>query len=214
MLVASDDDARKALQGPPVLDRAATLRLCSALFPGEQLEERGESSLLEALPYGREVTAGVVNGVAVVACFDFLLERPSQLPVRFLQALGKRHVYLHCMISTIDGFAYAHWIDGQLQRSLSLAADSGVIEDIGERYEFERPYWAGEHPACDPDEEPDSYPFVFHPLDLGEAALREFFGYQLEGLVDDSLLEPESVPLLRFERRLPWWQRWLSRLKA
>jgi hypothetical protein len=214
MLVASDEDCREALRNQPALDRESTLRLCKTLFPDERVVVCGESSLQGALPYGTELIAGVMDGVTIVASFDFLMERPSQLPARFLKALGKRNVYLHCMISTIDGFSYAHWIDGELQRSLSLAADSGVIENIGEPFAFEQPYWAGEYPASDPDEEPDGYPFVFHPLDLGEAALREFFGYQLEGYVDASLLEPDSIPLLRLERRQYWWRRWLRGLKA
>jgi hypothetical protein len=36
------------------------------------------------------------------------------------------------------------------------------------------------------------YPFPFHPLELGEAALREFFGYRLEGIVDPGPIEPET----------------------
>ena len=35
-------------------------------------------------------------------------------------------------------------------------------------------------------------PFPFHPLELGEAALREFFGYQVEGIVDPGPIEPET----------------------
>ena len=44
----------------------------------------------------------------------------------------------------------------------------------------------------DPEEDPASYPFPFHPLELGEAALQAMFGYQLEGYLASSLLEPES----------------------
>jgi hypothetical protein len=83
------------------------------------------------------------------------------------------------------------------------------VENIGQRFPFEEPYWSGEHPAVDPEEDEDGYPFPFHPLELGEAALAEFFGYQLEGVIDSSLLEPEQVSLLRFKRvKSPWWRRW------
>jgi hypothetical protein len=84
-----------------------------------------------------------------------------------------------------------------------LSPDDDIIEDIGVRLPFEESYWNGEHPAEDPDEElaeEERYPLPFHPLELGEAALREFFGYQLEGYVDLELLRPETVPLLRFRR--------------
>jgi len=53
------------------------------------------------------------------------------------------------------------------------------------------------------------YPFPFHPLDLGEEALKDRFGYQLEGVIDASLLEPESIPLVRYKRSgASWWKFW------
>ena len=63
--------------------------------------------------------------------------------------------------------------------------------------------------ALDPEEEDASYPFPFHPLELGEAALLDFFGYQLEGILDPSHLEPEEIPLNRFKRsKSSWWKVW------
>ena len=110
------------------------------------------------------------------------------------------------MHSVVDWFAYAIWNEGKLRRSLSLSPDSGLLEDIGARLPFEEPYWAGAHPALDPDEDSD-YPFVFHPLDLGEAALLDLFGYQLEGLLDTSQIDPDEISLMRFKRSKPRW-RW------
>jgi hypothetical protein len=112
------------------------------------------------------------------------------------------------MHSVVDWFAYAKWVNGTLVRSLSLSPDSGILEDIGERMPFEEPYWSGDHPAVDSEEEKDSYPFPFHPLELGEAALCELYGYQLEGFVDASPLDPESIALLRYKRSRPWWRLW------
>lgn len=83
-----------------------------------------------------------------------------------------------------------------------------MIEDIGDRMAFEEPYWSGQHPAVDEDDDEDDYPLRFHPIDLGEAALKEFFGYQLEGFIDPSLLEPEDVALMRFKRKRPFWRFW------
>jgi hypothetical protein len=51
------------------------------------------------------------------------------------------------------------------------------------------------HPAAD-----DGYPLPLHALELGEAALKEFFGYQLEGIIDPELLQPESIPLIKYKR--------------
>ncbi len=112
------------------------------------------------------------------------------------------------MHSVIDWLAFAKWEGGELRRSLSLSPDSGIIEDIGEKFDFEAPYWNGEHPAIDPEEEEDEYPFKFHPLELGEEALKQFFGYQLEGIVNDALIEPEKITLFGYKRAKPWWKIW------
>ena len=115
-------------------------------------------------------------------------------------------MYLHAMHSVVDWLAFAQWKDGQLVRSLSLSPDSGILEDIGERLRFEEPFWAGRHPATDDDGY--DYPFPFHPLELGEAALKEFFGYQLEGFIDPAQLEPETIPLVKYKRSRSWWKFW------
>ena len=131
------------------------------------------------------------------------------LPSAFLSQAPAGTAYLHAMHSAVDWFAFALWENGRLVRSLSLSPDSGIVEDIGERLPFEAPYWAGEHPAIETDDDKDEYPLPFHPLELAEAALAEYFGYQLEGIVDTSLLEPDQVPLLRFKRtKSSWWKFW------
>ena len=115
------------------------------------------------------------------------------------------------MHSVVDWFAFAKWENGELTRALSLSPDSGIIENFGERLPFEIDYWEGNHPAIDPedeDEEDEPYPFSFHPLELGEEALKAFFGYQLEGYVDASLLEPESIPLVGYKRKKSKWKLW------
>lgn len=99
------------------------------------------------------------------------------------------------------------WEKGRLVRALSLASDDGVIEDIGSRLAFEDKYWAGQH--LEEGQEPEDGSIPFDPLDLGEGALKDRFGYQLEGEIDGSLLEPESISLLRFKRsRQRWWKFW------
>jgi|GEM_PF-5916329 len=59
---------------------------------------------------------------------------------------------------------------------------------------FEEPFWSGKHPLTDDPEE-------HYPLPFGEAALEDFFGYQLEGLIDPSPLQPESIPLSPTSRK-------------
>ena len=203
MLVYATGSAREALSRGTPIDRDASAVLARRLFPGEKLEPLSDVDLSYTNPPDDEVFVGCFPGVSVVAAIDFAIDKPSQLPERFLDAAAGRSVYLHAMHSVVDWFAFAVWEQDRLRRSLSLSPDDGIHEDIGARLGFESPYWAGEHPVDDPDEEEDEddkYPFAFHPLELAEAALSEFFGYQLEGALDSTLQRPETVPLLRFRR--------------
>jgi hypothetical protein len=207
MLVHSNGSAKVALGSAPVLDREASAKLAKRLFPSEKLEPLSDGTLSFTNPPDDELVVGSVSGVSIVAAKEFAIDRPSQLPAMFLSQAPAGTTYLHAMHSVVDWFAFAVWENGKLLRSLSLSPDSGIVENIGDQLPFEKPFWGGEHPAVDPAEEND-YPFPFHPLELGEAALAEFFGYQLEGFINASLLEPEQVALLRFKRtKSSWWKR-------
>jgi|SRR5262245_5464347 len=206
MLVYADLSAREALKNRPLLDREATSRLARELFPRENLEPLDDGDLSYTCPPDSEICIGCFPGVSVVAAKEFGIDYPSGLPRRFIAAGGSRTVSLHAMHSVVDWFAYAQWVNGKLVRSLSLSPDSGILEDIGARLPFEKPYWSGQRPAVDDDD--GDYPFPFHPLELGEAALAELFGYQLEGTVDDSLLEPDTIPLIRYKRSRSRWKFW------
>jgi len=208
MLVYADGDPGAALRVKPSLSREATLRLAGSLFPADRFQEIGRGDLSFTNPPDDEIRIGCFPGVAVVAAREFGNDYPSRLPPHFLNAAPFPKAYLHAMHSVVDWFAYAHWSDGTLVRSLSLSPDSGVIEDIGSRLPFEEPYWSGQFPPLEPDEDPNGYPFPFHPLELGEAALGALFGYQLEGALDNALLEPESIELLRLKRSRSRWKFW------
>ncbi len=200
MLVYSDGRARELLSAKPVLDRPATAAFAQRLFPTEKLTPLEDGSLAWTNPDDDEIVVGCFDGVRVVAAMELGIDYPSRLPPQFVQAGDRGTIHLHAMHSVVDWFAFGIWRAGRLQRSLSLSPDSGVLEDIGEKMAFELPYWDGEHPAVDPEEEDGDYPFPFHPLELGEAALREFFGYQLEGFIDEDMFEPDTVALMRYKR--------------
>jgi len=206
MLVYANSDVGKALKGGPQLDRDATLQLAKALFPKDRLEPIGNGDLSYTCPPDNELHVGCFPGVSIVASKEFGIDYPSKLPAGFISVGGRATVFLHAMHSVVDWFAFAQWINGKLVRSLSLSPDRGVLEDIGQRLAFEEPFWSGRHPATDDNE--GDYPFSFHPLELGEAALREFFGYNLEGFVDPGLLQPESIPLVKYKRARSRWKLW------
>lgn len=206
MLVYSSGNPAEILKSKPKLEREATLAFAARMFPNEKLAALEDTDLRWTSPPDREIVVGCFPGLTVLAAPEIGIDYPSQLPEEFLEAFPGQAVYLHAMHSVVDWFAFAIWKDGKLQRSLSLSPDSGVLQDIGARLPFEEPYWNGAFPAVGPDEDPSDYPFIFHPLELGEAALMDMFGYQLEGMIDPKALEPETIALMRFKRKKPWWR--------
>src|SRR6185436_5999223 len=184
MLVLSESNARDTLAARPQLNREATQKLANTLFPGDKLELIGDGDLSHVCPPDHEIHIGCFVGLSIIAAKEFGIDCPSKLPQRFIAAGGEGTVIVHAMHNAVDWFAYAVWKNGKLVRSLSLSPDSGVIEDIGQQLSFEKPYWAGKYSVVNGEEENQSYPFPFHPLELGEAALKELFGFQLEGDAD------------------------------
>jgi len=208
MVVYADRDPRAVFRAASVPDRGATDALARSLFPEASHDRVEETDMGHACPGRDHVVLGCFDGVSVVAAHAFIVSRPTDLPERVL-AHGRRGTMIfHGMYSTSDAFAFGLWRDGVLIRWLSLAPDDGVVCDIGARQPFELPYWEGRHPV-EVDEGEGAYPLPFHPLELGEAALRECFGCQMEGVVDPALTDAFSVPLLRYSlRRRPWWAFW------
>ncbi len=207
MLVYADADARLALAAAPAVDREQTLKFARNLFPGETLNPLNDGTLIDTSPPDQEIYAGCFPGVSVIAAKEFGIDRPSALDRRYIEAAGRGTVTLHAMHSVVDWFAFAQWSGGKLVRSLSLSSDSGIIEDRGAKLPFEVPYWACEHPAVDPEDDHE-YPFQFHPLELGEAALHALFGYQIEGALLSTLFDPDSIQLMRFGRARSRWKFW------
>lgn len=205
MLVYADGNVGEALRAGPQLDREATFQFARRLFPKDRLDLIGDGDLSYTCPPDDELHAACFPDVSILAAKEFGIDYPSKLSAAFL-AGSNRAVYLHAMHSVVDWFACAKWVNGTLVRALSLSPDSGILEDIGQHLPFEEPFWAGQHPATIDDG--GNYPFPFHPLELGEAALLEFFGYQLEGFIVPGTLEPESIPLIKYKRSRSRWKFW------
>ena len=211
MLVGCDADPKQVLSAKPLLNRAASRELARAVFPKHTLTEAADGSLSYTNPPDDEVHVGVFPGVSVIAANEFGVDLPSKLNKTYLRALHHRFIYLHAMHSAVDWFAFSVWEEGKLLRALSLSPDSGIMEDIGARMPFELPFWQGLHPVEGDDDideenedveevEDDKYPFIFHPLELGEAALENLFGYVLEGDQNLALYDAEDIPLMVFKR--------------
>ena len=189
----ADASVLPVLGGGLELDRGATEALVRRLFPHHDITSIADGTLGEdANPDDGTVYAAVWPHAALVCTGAVALDRPSGLDPRFLAEGRGRTVYVHAMHSVVDWFAFGVWgPDGQLRRSLSVSGGDGeILEDLGHRLPFEEPYWAGEFPAVDDDEDEGAYPFPFHPLELGEAVLGSLFGFVFEGYPD---MAPDSV---------------------
>lgn len=198
VLAYAEGDVRTALRQAGRADLDATTDLIGRLRPDWPLEVVDGSSLGDGIyPPEGIAYAAAFPGIGIVCDRRLMVDYPSQLPEHLVEAGRGRTMLLHAMHSVVDWLAFAVWQDGHLIRSLSLSPDSGIVEDIGDHLPFEAAYWAGKRPVePEPgwdDEEP--YALPFHPLELGEDALRALFGFVLEGSPDPDDLDPYGVQL-------------------
>jgi hypothetical protein len=201
ILAFTDGDIRPALLGATQSDRDEAEGLVRELFPGYEVAAAGATTLWDGVYPGDDITHVTALAGADLFCDRRLvLDRPSELPARFHEFADGRRIIMHGMHSGADWLCFAVWEGGQLTRSLSLSPDGGIQENIGEPFAFELPFWAGEHPVEPvpwwPNEGP--YPLPFHPLELGEDALRALFGFVIEGHPHPDDLDGDSIPLLGF----------------
>jgi hypothetical protein len=201
LLAFADQNVVAALRAATGSDRDETAALVRRVHPGYTIESIEDGFLGDTVyPPHEIIYAATLSGIDVLCDQRFMIDHPSQLPPHLIDLAAGRRIVLHAMHSVVDWLAFAIWEQGTLVRSLSLSPDSGIIENIGEPLDFEQPYWAGEHPVLPttgwPDEGP--YPLPFHPLDLGEDALRSLFGFIIEGRPQPDDVNPYNVPLHGF----------------
>ena len=199
---------KETLAQNPTLDREASLKIAKIFSSNASFVELDDGDLADLQPPTNEICVGVYDGLTIVAQEGLMLDAPSKLNPRWYLNGSARYTYLHLTHSVVDWFAYGLWKDGELQRSLSVAPDSGIMEDVGMRPRFEDPFWAGDHAVEDDDEE-FSYLLPFHPLEMAEASLLEYLGFQLEGFPTAWVCEPESIPIMHFKvQKTAWWKFW------
>jgi uncharacterized protein DUF6928 len=197
LLVYADGEIQPVLRSAPVLDRQATRALVRRLYPGHQLRDLADGTLLDqASPDDGRIYVGCFAGLTVVCTIEAAMDWPSRLDSRFRREARGRRLYLHAMHSVVDWFAFAIWSPGDdLERALSVPP-TGIAEDVGDRLAFEEPYWSGRQPVAASGGKP--YPFPFHPLEFGEVALRALFGFNYEGLCQDDDPDLEQIALAGF----------------
>ena len=195
LLAFTDGDLRPALLGATPSDAAEAEAVVRENFPGYDVTLEGDTTLDVAYPPDDITHATVLPGAELLCDLRLVLDHPSELPEHLLRAGAGRRIIMHGMHSVVDWLCFAVWENGKLIRSLSLSPDGGIDENIGEPFDFERPYWDGLHPVeLNPAwEDRDPYPLPFHPLELGEVALNALFGFVNEGMPDPDSIDADSV---------------------
>jgi hypothetical protein len=169
------------------------------LSPGYEVTPIHGGTLLEdCYPRDDVAFAAVLPGAVLLCDSRLVTATPSELPERLLAEAAGRRMLMHSLHSVVDALTFAVWEDGQLTRSLSVSPDHGIVENIGEPFPFERPYWAGEHPVTSAFDDQRPYPLPFHPLNLGEEALRTLFGFVIEGRPEPGDVDADSILLQGF----------------
>lgn len=194
MVIFVEAGLNAPFRGASEIDHLRSQRLAEKVL-GVASSEVGALPLdLAAWPDVGTVCAASLPGSEVVCSAQFARHRPSELTEWILGSADGKDAYAVFMHSAEDWSAFAVWSDGQLLRSLSINPEFGTIEDVGERLPFEIPFWEGDFPV----RQEVSYALPFHPIDLGNAALREFFGFILEGREDEACFDPEEVEIPQF----------------
>jgi hypothetical protein len=198
LLIYSHGAAADALRRATTVDDRRTAELLARVYPGCEIQSTDGNTLGDGTypPLGVSYLAAFKD-TEVICSRQWMDYLPSELPAHLVEASAGRRLVLHAMHSVVDALTFAVWEDGRLIRSLSLSPDSGIVENIGTPYAFEAPYWAGQHPVePDPDwEDKEPYPLAFHPLELGEDALRALAGFILEGRPHPDDVDPYAIPL-------------------
>ncbi|MEV0036215.1 hypothetical protein [Streptomyces sp. NPDC050804] len=207
LLVYADGDVPDLLRQVEAADLERTFAMMRRLYPAWEIAEAAGSDLWEGVyPPDGTVYAASWPGVEIVCDRRVMTDTPSRLPRHLVEASAGRRLVLHAMHSVVDSLAFAVWEDGRLRRSLSLSPDGGITENIGEPFSFELSYWAGDRPADIipwPDEDEEPYPLPFHPLDLGEEALRALCGFVQEGRPEPDDVDADGIDLHGFLVRDP-----------
>ncbi|OKI08107.1 hypothetical protein A6A06_35240 [Streptomyces sp. CB02923] len=188
-----EEDSRGVFRRDLKIDQRESKLLAEGVLGATACESEILPLSLAAWPDPGTVCAASYSGLEVICSRNFAKPNPSQLTEDIVRRAGGRTAYGVFMHSADDWASFAVCSGGELVRSVSLSPDSGITENLGEYLPFELPFWNGEHSAGE-----SEYALPFHPVDFGNEALRELFGFILEGYEDPSCVNPEDIEIPAF----------------
>jgi hypothetical protein len=185
-------DLLKHEEGGPIA-AAATL---ATFLPSIAVGPPVLTTLDEAAYPGAHAFGVATFGPTTVLAGMLAVEHSAEIHAR----AAASHLRTWCLQihSVVDLCAFeARDPSGAVTRRVELHADMADLSEAaeGEPLPFEGPYWAGEHREDVEEGDEWPYPFDFHPLALGDAAIAWLFGTSGEGAAVDEV--QASLPPLR-----------------
>jgi len=193
LVAVSDGLPRQDLASQPIGPVEASRQAAESVLPGLVGDQLPDGELAEyCYPYSG-VYAGTFGRTWLVACqHDALLS--------WVPADRSRNGFRVFMQSVVSAAGFNYWGADNTFREFGGSLEDGLYTSNGQPLRFEIPFWAGDfhYPGVD-DEHRGTAPMPFHPMDLGEEALREFFGFVGEGMPRADDLDAFEIPLHGFE---------------
>ena len=207
LIAVSDGLPRHDLASQPIGSVDASRQVAESLLPGLVGDQLPDGELSECCYPNSGVYVGTFGGTWLMTSqHDSLTSWAPTADDR------RRNAYRVYMQSTVSLGGFSYWGADGTFREFYGTREKGLLENKGLPLPFERPFWAGD----EDDRVAASFGYdnmPFHPMDLGDAALREFFGFVGEGAPRPDDLDAEEIFLHGFELISPPWRGgWFSRL--
>ncbi|WP_025272489.1 DUF6928 family protein [Haloglycomyces albus] len=159
---------------------------------GDAVSPTGDIMLDFAVwPQPNIVCVASLPGYDIISTRSLAHDLPSETYRQFSNLIDGRDVVYVAMHSMEDWASFGIWRGKSVRRMVSMSPRLGILENFGRHFSFENTFWAGERSVPD-------YSLEFHPIDFGNEVLREFFGFVLEGRVDEQCIDLEEVLLPSF----------------
>ncbi|MGW7276642.1 DUF6928 family protein [Streptomyces sp. NPDC054864] len=194
ILVLTDERPERLFRDTSGLDLPRSQSLATRVLGGATRQSDALPLDLAVWPEDGTVCVASFGRFDLVCSRAFATDHPSDIAIEASRLAGGRNAYAVCMESSRDWSSILAWSPPQIVRAVSLNPSEGVLEDVGHKFPFEYLFWDGQRPV-----QTGGYPLPFHPIDLGNEALRNFFGFILEGAEDDFCVDPEEVEVPVFQ---------------
>lgn len=178
----------------PIGSVEASRRAAESVLPGMVGDRVADGSLADDCYPRSRVYAGTFGDTWIVASdHDSLLQWQ---PISADHGRNAFRVFMHSVVS-MAGFTY--WgKDGSFREFMGSWEDGAPVNG-GDNLPFEESYWAGEQDEYGEAQELHGSDMPFNPMDLGEEALRAFFGFVGEGQPKKTDIDAFGVVLHGFD---------------